>query len=127
ADLKNGDNRQRLETLVSEVRSFEDRVEGSFLLRMKYLGSLSHYHVCIGDREQAFLAVSQQLEICEAHPLMLKVEGQLYKMALANYLTRAHSYRDFSRFEERLRTLKGLPTDTFYAEGEVFQNVYFIE
>jgi hypothetical protein len=57
----------------------------------------------------------------------MKEEGQLFKTTLANYLTRAHAYQDYSRFEEKLAILKKLPADNFYAEGEVFQNVYFVE
>jgi hypothetical protein len=65
--------------------------------------------------------------MCEVNPEMIKEEGQLYKTTLANYLTRAHAYQDYSRFEEKLAILKKLPADNFYAEGEVFQNVYFVE
>jgi len=96
-------------------------------LRMRYHATLSHYYNCLADRKNCFEQTAAQLAVYEANPEMALEEGQGYKTTLANYLTRAHAWRDYSRFEELLKTLKNLPTDTFYAEGEVFQNVYFIE
>jgi hypothetical protein len=126
-DLKNESNRQHLESLADGIRAHVNRLRGSFRLSMKYHAALSHYYGSVGDRAKCFEHARQTLEMCEANPEMMKEEGQLFKTTLANYLTRAHAYQDYSRFEEKLAILKKLPADNFYAEGEVFQNVYFVE
>lgn len=126
-DLKNDSNRQHLEMLADDIRAFKSQIKGSFRLSIKYHASLSHYFGLLGDRKQCFEYAASALEICESNSNILKEEGQLYKTTLANYLTRAHSHQDYSKFEQKLSILKSLPTDTFYAEGEVFQNVYFVE
>jgi hypothetical protein len=126
-DMKVEDNRLHLEMLIDKARAIEPRLRDSFRLKFMFHSTLSHYYYCIGDREQCFLSVSAQLDTCESKSDILMEEGQLYKTTLANYLTRAYTNRAYSKFEEKLKTLKSLPTDTFYAEGEVFQNVYFIE
>ena len=127
ADLKSESNRQHLEMLADNVHSFRTKLKSTFKLSIKYHASLSHYYWSIGDRKQCFENAATALEILESNPDKQKEEGQLYKTTLANYLTRAHAYRNYSKFEEKLKTLKSLPADTFYAEGEVFQNVYFVE
>lgn len=126
-DLKNESNRQHLESLADDIRALASRLHGSFRLTQKYNAALSHYYGCIGNRALCFQHAEQALDICESNPDMIKEEGQMYKVTLANFLTRAHTYQDYSRFEEKLATLKKLPADNFYAEGEVFQNVYFVE
>lgn len=127
ADMKSESNRNHLEGLADEVRSYEHKLSNSFRLRVRYHSTLSHYYNCLADRKSCFEQTAAQLAVYEANPEMALEEGQGFKTTLANYLTRAHAWRDYSRFEELLKTLKNLPTDTFYAEGEVFQNVYFIE
>lgn len=126
-DLKNESNRQHLEMLADAVLSMEHKTHVSLRLRMKYHEALGFYFGFMGEREQCFKHSALALETLESNPDMMKEEGQTYKTALANYLTRAHAYRDYSKFEQRLATLKSLPADNFYAEGEVFQNVYFVE
>ncbi|MCF8256146.1 MAG: hypothetical protein K9J06_01235 [Flavobacteriales bacterium] len=126
-DLKNESNRQHLETLADDIRILANRLRGSFRLTLKYHAALSHYYGSMGDREQCYYESAKALEVCESSPDMIKEDGQKYKVALANYLTRAHARQDYSRFEEKLAILKALPADDFYAEGEVFQNVYFVE
>jgi hypothetical protein len=127
ADMKNESNRNHLESLINEVRSFGFRLGSSFRLQVGYHSTMSNYFNCIADRKSCFEHTATQLALYEANPEMILEESQGYKTTLANYLTRAHAWRDYSRFEELLKTLKGLPTDSFYAEGEVFQNVNFIE
>jgi len=126
-DLKNESNRQHLESLADGISAFANRLRDSFRLKLKYHSALSHYYSFIGDRARCFQEATKALGVCESNPDMIKEDGQHYKVALANYLTRAHAYQDYSRFEEKLATLKKLPADNFYAEGEVFQNVYFVE
>jgi hypothetical protein len=126
-DVKNEANRQHLENLVEELRSFESISHSSTMLRTRFHATMASYYSCLGDREKCFNETAAQLEALEANPDIMEADGQLYKLALANYLTRAHAYRDYTKFEEKLATLRSLPADTFYAEGEVFQNVYFVE
>jgi hypothetical protein len=126
-DLKNESNRQHLESLADGIRATLNRLRGSFRLTLKYHSALSHYYGSIGDREQCYRESEKALDICESNPDIIKEEGQMYKVTLANYLTRAHAYQNYTRFEGKLGTLKKLPADNFYAEGEVFQNVYFVE
>lgn len=126
-DLKNESNRQHLESLADGIRAHANRLRGSFRLTVKYHASLAHYYGSLRDLKHCFQEAEKALEVCESNPDMIKEEGQQYKMTLANYLTRAHGYQDYSHFEEKLATLKKLPADNFYAEGEVFQNVYFVE
>jgi len=126
-DLKNKSDHQHLEMLSGDLRTMEHLTKRSLQLKIKYHETLAFYFGHVGDREQCFMHYNLAMEAIESSPDMAKVDGHTYKTILANYLTRAHAYRDFSKFEEKLKTLKSLPADTFYAEGEVFQNVYFVE
>jgi hypothetical protein len=126
ADLKNPSNRNHIDTLASEVRASEHRLGESFRLQRLFHSTLGHYHGAIGELQERMHHSNAIVLLFDEYRHMQTEESQLYKTALANYLTHAHAISDYSRFEEVLKILRSLPTDSYYAEGEVFQNVYFL-
>lgn len=126
-DMKSSANRSRAETLALEIEKFRPRIDGSFVLTTLFNRANSNYHHLIGNPDQCFKYTIEEYE-CYQRFSHLKDEDRIYyKLCLANLMSRSFATGKYDWFEKALDEMKSLPTPSFNAAGEVFQNVYFQE
>ncbi len=100
--------------------------EGFWAKHLTY--NIQYHRLYLADeQEKAKQCRKEQRELWEQHPNMVDYKPMQYKVVLANYLVACFVSQDFSPFEETLKTLKELPCNSLDEEGEVFQNVTYLE
>lgn len=127
ADFKDAGVLAHLESVKDDLKALYPSLEHSFALSKTYHLAMSDYYNCINDRQKSYEHLSKNYDEYNQHP---EYKGEYlldYRLLLSNLIGRAHALRKYEAFDDYLEELKALPVDSFNAEGEVFQNVYFLE
>lgn len=127
ADFNDDSVRLMLDDLKGQVSQFETKSEGSIRLRSQYEMALSDYYNCMSEWGPSFDHLWVLYEAFQIKPSLKKEYLLRYRILLSNLCTRAFSANKEETFFDLLNELKSLPSNSFNAEGEVFQNVYFLE
>lgn len=126
-DFKNPANVAYMDELSQIYRADSKLAAFSISAQIQMLGLHALVARAKGDLTATRNYYAEILECYKQCPGVAKSNSISYKTAISNYLVYANTTRDYSRFEALLAELKSLPSTSFYEEGEVFQNVYFIE
>lgn len=126
-DFKNPANVEYMSELSEKYAPDGQAANSSTLAAIQAWGLQALAARAKGDLAATRDHYSKILDCYKQHPEVAYSNSISYKSAISNYLVYANSTRDYSRFENLLAELKALPSTNFYEEGEVFQNVYFIE
>lgn len=126
-DFKKAENIQFMDGLLDRTRLRHPEHALTKQSRVQAHSLRALIHRSKGDFPAAKAEYEAIADLYMADPDMQADNGLGYKIALGNYLVYANSARDYTRFEEVLAVLKALPPTNFYEDGELFQNVYFIE
>jgi hypothetical protein len=126
-DFKKESNVQYMDELLQRSRVQDPTQALTKLSRLQAHSLRALYYRSKGDFAAAKDEYGAIADLYLTDPDLQADNGLGYKIALGNYLVYANSARDYSRFEELLGKLRALPPTNFYEDGELFQNVYFIE
>lgn len=127
ADTKDDGVMGFVEELQERVNSLSKHKDSSFLISQLHYNALTDYGNLKGDREFAFENLYACYVAYGERPELKREYLLNYRILVSNLIGRAHAQRDFQKFDELLAELKSLPVDSYNAEGEVFQNVFFLE
>ena len=127
ADMQDPAVKNRVEMLFNEVERFRTRVGQSFKLQCQFERAQSNYYQLQRNWKSSLNHTVHEYEQYQAHKGMKMEDAINYKICLANLMALSSSAGEKDWFTKALEEMKGLPTNSFNEEGEVFQNVYFQE
>lgn len=127
SDINDTILRHRLDMAISEVEMLRSRARVSFRLQQQLNRSYSNYYLILKNAEKSYEYVLNEYLLYQTYPQFKELSSYNYKICLANLVSRAQSALKTSEFLRYIEELKALPATTFNEEGEVFQNVYFLE
>jgi len=109
--------------LQEEYRNFDK----AFFIGNLYLSAACMLQLLIGNKAMVYQLRHEQVQWWDANPHMIEYRLINYKMVLANYLVASFEIGNFHSFPGTLKKLRELPVLSLDDEGEVFQNVAFLE
>lgn len=117
----------RLENAIMDVETLRSRIKVSVRLQLIFNRTYSNYHYIKKENQESFDYVLEEYQLYKLNPHFIEESPFNYKLTLANLITRAQAVGENERFLSWVDELKSLPVSGFNEEGEVFQNVYFLE
>jgi len=127
ADTKDPVLKHKLDAIMVEVEMLRPRILGSFRLQRAFFHAYSNYHNFYGNHEESFKYTLLEYNLFKEYAQFMQTEVAKYRICLANLIARAQSAGKSEQFLRSIAELKSIPSATFNEEGEVFQNVYFLE
>ena len=126
-DIKESKVKNRLNSAIAKVESLRTRLDEHFLLKHIFYSAFFDYHTVLRNHEEAFHYCELQYNLYQKESHFKDEYPLHYKICIANFISRAQLARKTKTFLELIREMKRLPSFSFNEEGEVFQNVYFLE
>ncbi|MBI1193662.1 MAG: hypothetical protein GC205_10890 [Bacteroidetes bacterium] len=117
----------RHEEAFALLSSEQDIHGDKFFIKNIYLNTAAMLQLLIGNKAMVYQLRYDQVLWWEAHPAMQEYRLTNYKMVLANYLVASFEVGNFLNFPATLQKFRDLPILSLDDEGEVFQNVTFLE
>lgn len=127
ADIQDRQVDSRTNMLISEVEIYRPRVNRWFQLATTYNRAYANFYQIHRDWKSSFTHTKLEYELYQSHQHFIEEDSYGYKLCIANLMSRAHSAQENEWFIKALEEMKTLPVHSFNEEGEVFQNVYFLE
>jgi len=126
-DTKNPITTHRLETAIAGVEIFRGKLGNSFLLQSMFYTAHFNYHSFFGNHQDSYEYCEKQYSLFSENPHFKQERPINYKICVANLISRARLANKTERFLELIEELKGLESTNYNEDGEVFQNVCFLE
>jgi len=127
ADINNETFQKEVDELMKNP-IFEDISKAkSFHAKERYWKTITDYARLKDDRKKAVEYNKRIVELYEENPHFIEDDSIGYKIACQNYLNSCYGNRDLSDFPATLKKIKALPNKNFNEDGEVFQDVSFLE
>ncbi len=127
ADIQDPIVRHRLDRAIAEAELLRSRTVGSFSLQQTLSRAYSNYYQFFRDNEKSYEYVLNEYLLYQENPQFKESGTYNYKICLANLISRAHGAKKITEFLQFIEEMKALPATNFNEDGEVFQNVYFLE
>ncbi|MCB9203708.1 MAG: hypothetical protein H6603_01920 [Flavobacteriales bacterium] len=126
-DIKDEYFINRMRNAIKEVEFYRARTIGSFRLQRAFHRAYSNYHNVFMEDKLSFESTVCEYQLFQEFPQFKLESSHDYKVCLSNLVSRAQSAGKEEEFLQYISELKKLPTSSFNDDGEVFQNVYFLE
>lgn len=126
-DPKNPEIQEQASKLIIEVGKHADGISNQFRLEQALYRAYSNYHNLLREREKSYQFTLKEYQLYQTFPHFKEQESLNYKICLSNLISRAQTANRIEEFLKYIDELKSLPIISFNEEGEVFQNIYFLE
>lgn len=127
ADIKDTVTKLSLEKTIAEVDMLRSQTEGSFSLMQSLNRAYSNFHMVFRNHQKSYEYTLNEYQLYQQYPHFKSFNTYKYKICLANLVSRAQSAGKTKEFLQFIKELKETPSTTFNEDGEIFQNVYFLE
>lgn len=127
ADIKNDSVKSEIDKTYENLKNLNSSLPPSFRLRSYVNVAFADYAALKGNRQEAFEWLMRNYEMYQENPKMKQEQLNSYRLLVSNLMGRLANDDDEELFGKLSSELKTLPVDSFNAEGEIFQNVFFLE
>lgn len=126
-DMKDSVVEERLESILKELEDAAPQLTEQFRLQHEIYRANANYHNTRKEWSKSFDFKLKEYELYQKNEHFKQQRSFDYKICLANLVSLAQTVGNDEVFLGAIQELKSLPQTSLNEEGEVFQNVFFLE